>query len=282
MSRLDKEGRQGRPGLPVRRDRPDYLPDRTEGGRVPRGYDAFMARTAYKRHKMATMMGVGAGLLLAFAASAPWWLALGIGFAVYGVVSGASWTQDLRKSVRGDTAGTAEKPRIDETKIAKGQTAVANAVLLEARTELHRLLEAGRSIRDVEVRGGIGRLGRTAGDVVTEIEADANRLSRGQRLLTYYLPRAGDLAEGFALLERQREPDQRRIDQTREMITRLEAAFVHFADEMRAEEVSELDVDLRLLEQSLRQDIGPDRSVLSDPVQVTMDTKRRDPSQVEN
>jgi hypothetical protein len=211
------------------------------------------ARAAQWQARMtqAVLGGVAAGVMLSVVFLNPW-VGLGLGWAAYGIIMGLPMPPPRLPA----PAREREKIGIDENAIARGQRTVADTVLGEAHRDLIRLRDAGRAILDAEGRGAIGRMGRTAHEVIREVEAEPNKLAAAQRLLTYYLPRAVSVAEGIGVLERRRVPDPERLTQALGMLVKLESAFTHYADELASEDVSELDVDIRLLEQALRQDIG--------------------------
>lgn len=186
---------------------------------------------------------IAGGVLLVLVAGLPIWLAAGIGAMAFWFFS-----------KKGDKAREGA-PRIDAARIARSRDAATRKVLDEATVELKRLLTAGRAMEDSAARGAVGRLGRTASDVVREIEAEPGKLMRAQRLLTYYLPRAADIAEAYAELERQRTPDLDRQKRTHDMLIKLEDAFQHYADTLKSEDMADLDVDLRLLESALKRDL---------------------------
>ena len=77
-----------------------------------------------------------------------------------------------------------------------------------------------------------------------------------RRFLTYYLPRAAEVADGFATLEGNRVPNAARLGEVGSVIVKLEEAFVHYADSLTDAELGTLDTDLRLIRASLKEDLG--------------------------
>ena len=57
-------------------------------------------------------------------------------------------------------------------------------------------------------------------------------------------------------LENRHAPDRERLDEVRVVIGKLEGAFVHYADSLADAELGMLDADLRLIQASLREDLG--------------------------
>jgi len=88
------------------------------------------------------------------------------------------------------------------------------------------------------------------------VEAHAGRRLGGQALLAYYLPQSAQVAEAYDVLEDQHAPDQAQLTEIRAIIERLETAFAHYADSLAETELGSLDTDLKLIEASLKEDIG--------------------------
>ena len=81
------------------------------------------------------------------------------------------------------------------------------------------------------------------------LEEDASKLSQVQRLFTYYIPAAADIlkARGKAASAN----DANRIGEIDVMINRLEGAFADFAARIMGEDARSLEIDIKLLSQSL-------------------------------
>lgn len=145
---------------------------------------------------------------------------------------------------------------IDVSKVGRARLDVARKVLTEAEPAVERLAATAARVRSPTIKGRVERLAATARAIVAGVEADPSRLASVQRFLTYYLPRAGDLAESYAVLEHQRSPDPARVSQVEELIGKLDEAFTHYADSLLESDLSGLDVELRLLQSSLEEDMG--------------------------
>ena len=129
---------------------------------------------------------------------------------------------------------------------------LAREVLTAAHADIDRLQAAIPQIRDQSVRARLDGLRTVADRVVAEVERKPGRLSSVRRLLTYYLPAAVRLGEGYRVLESANTPDPVRLDAAGAMIARLDPVFGRLADRMSAEEVDGLDVELKLLADSIR------------------------------
>jgi hypothetical protein len=86
-----------------------------------------------------------------------------------------------------------------------------------------------------------------------ELLRDSSKLSEVQRVFTYYIPATADLltARGKAIANN----DEAKALDIDNMIARLEAAFRDFAARLHGEDVRSIDIDIKLLDQSLKQDL---------------------------
>ncbi len=120
--------------------------------------------------------------------------------------------------------------------------------------------EAATEIRAKKVAERVQHLVKIARDIFAAIERDPLRVDRVRRFLTYYLPRAAEIAEAYGSLERSSTPDSERLNATAELIDRLDAAFTRYAANLQDADLDKLDIELKLLKSSLDEDIGPARA----------------------
>jgi hypothetical protein len=76
-----------------------------------------------------------------------------------------------------------------------------------------------------------------------------------RRLLNFYLPNAASVAEGWRALENKSEPSPERVRETRETMAQLNDAFTRFADDLHEPQMQTLDLDLKVLNDALKQDL---------------------------
>jgi len=81
-----------------------------------------------------------------------------------------------------------------------------------------RLEVAVSSIGTPKVAERVRHLARISREIFAGVEEDPLRVDRVRRFLTYYLPRAADLAEAYALLEKGSTRDVARIAATSDLI----------------------------------------------------------------
>lgn len=129
-----------------------------------------------------------------------------------------------------------------------------------AATPLHKqiMTDAKSSITQIKSASNVasGALGDQLRKMVHSLEIvekgldeDASKLSQVQRLFTYYVPATADIlkARGKAAGAN----DEKRISEIDTMINRLEAAFADFAARIMGEDARSLEIDIKLLSQSL-------------------------------
>ncbi|KMO26830.1 5-bromo-4-chloroindolyl phosphate hydrolysis family protein [Methylobacterium aquaticum] len=129
---------------------------------------------------------------------------------------------------------------------------LAGEVLAAARGDLARLREAARTVRAPEPRARLERLHAVAVATAERVEREPRRLNAARRLLTYYLPAAVRLGEGYRILEGAHRPDPARLAAAAAMIGNLDAVFSRHADRLDAPEIEGLDVELKLLADAIR------------------------------
>ena len=171
-------------------------------------------------------------------------LGLGLGFGLGGALFGLL---GLGRGRRG--AGPVED----------GRNATARELVAEGRAALERLRRAGCAVRDELMREEIKLLGMKADRVLRDAEADPACAMQVRRLFTFYLPNAASVAEGWRVLESKPEPEPVLATQTRETVANLNDAFSKFAEEMHEPKLQTLDLDLRVLNNALKQDLEETR-----------------------
>ena len=147
--------------------------------------------------------------------------------------------------------------RLDASGAAQGKIEFARDLLTEAEPYAVRLEIAVNSIRTAAVSERIRHLAAMSRQIFAAIESDPLRIDRVRRFLTYYLPRAADIAEAYAVLETSGKRDTTRITATGETIDRLDDAFTHYAANLQEADLGNLDIELKLLKSSLDEDLGP-------------------------
>jgi 5-bromo-4-chloroindolyl phosphate hydrolysis protein len=148
---------------------------------------------------------------------------------------------------------------LDASGAARGRIEFARELLTEAEPLTRHMEAAADKIRNQQVAERVQHLVRTARDIFAAIERDPLRIDRVRRFMTYYLPRAAEIAEAYGALERSAVQDAARLSATGELIDRLDAAFTRYAANLQEADLDKLDIELKLLKSSLDEDLGPTR-----------------------
>jgi 5-bromo-4-chloroindolyl phosphate hydrolysis protein len=145
---------------------------------------------------------------------------------------------------------------LEASGIARGKIEFARELLTEADPHIERLEAASKRIRSKTIADRVRQLAGVARSIFGEIEKDPLRIDRVRRFLTYYLPRAAEMAEAYQALESSPGADATRLSAIGEIIDRLSGAFTEYARNLRDAELDKLDIELKLLKRSLDEDVG--------------------------
>lgn len=146
---------------------------------------------------------------------------------------------------------------LDGSGAARGKIEFARELMTDAEPIADRLDAAATSIRARETADRVRHLAGLTREIFAAIEKDPLRIDRVRRFLTYYLPRAAEIAEAYALLEKSSASSATRLKATGELIDRLDVAFTHYAAALQDADLDNLDIELKLLKSSLDADLGP-------------------------
>ncbi|TPK90743.1 5-bromo-4-chloroindolyl phosphate hydrolysis family protein [Mesorhizobium sp. B2-4-17] len=145
---------------------------------------------------------------------------------------------------------------LDLSTMNGSRVAFARELLAQAQPAADRLTAAAGSIADKDMKVKVKNLSDIAADVISKVEQKPETAPSVRRFLTYYVPQAAEVAEGYATLANRRAPSQARLANVGAVIAKLQDAFVHYSDSLADSELGTLDVDLRLIQESLKEDIG--------------------------
>jgi 5-bromo-4-chloroindolyl phosphate hydrolysis protein len=190
--------------------------------------------------------GLGAATALpaaVFGLAIPFFAAVPISLALFAAVI---FLLAPRRPLEGFDAGA----------VGRGQVAAARSALEEADSDIDAIVAAAKRIRTRDVAQALDHLATTARRLLHQVEQDPARLSEVRRLVAVYLPRTREIAASFADIESRGRLEQPRLDRLRGVLGKIDQTFQHFGDRMVEGEAQELDVELNLLEDSMRQDTG--------------------------
>jgi 5-bromo-4-chloroindolyl phosphate hydrolysis protein len=149
---------------------------------------------------------------------------------------------------------------MDVSAVARGKMELAAELLEEAEPIIDQLALIGPQIRFKGTRDRVQHLAEVARHIMDVVSTDPLKVNLVRRFITYYLPRAGEMATAYQLLERRPTPDKARLAQTRQMIERLDEAFTKYADNLVDADLDTLNIELKLLKDALDDDLGTSRS----------------------
>ena len=147
--------------------------------------------------------------------------------------------------------------RINPARVGRVQAELVAGLIDEGEAAVARLREVARGLRAEEASRLTGHLAEVARGILDRLAAEPGKLPAVRRFLTYYLPRSAEIAEGLVTLERQRSPDAKRQVDIEAALAKLDQAFTFYADSFAQAELDTLDVELKLLSQSLAEDLAP-------------------------
>jgi len=104
---------------------------------------------------------------------------------------------------------------LDASGVARGKIEFARELLTEADPFVGRLEAAAKAIQARMVADRVHHLANVARSISEAIEKDPLRIDRVRRFLTYYLPRAAEMAEAYQTLERNPAAEAARFNATR-------------------------------------------------------------------
>ena len=144
---------------------------------------------------------------------------------------------------------------LDEQTLDGARAQTGRSLIPDAAASLERMKQALTLTKDPAVRGQIGDLVRTGQKVLGEVRADPRRAMAVRRLLTFYLPNAASIAEGWVALENKATPSPERMAQTGQTLRSLNEAFTKFSDDMVEPQMQTLDLDLKVVNDALKADL---------------------------
>lgn len=140
--------------------------------------------------------------------------------------------------------------------------ALHKSIIDDAQDELLSLKSAANTA-DGQLGINLRSMVMNSEKIQRDLLDDPSKLSQVQRLFVYYLPSVSDLlnARGKAVSN----GDTTKIGEIDAMFDRLATAFNDFALRMHGEDARSVDIDLKLLDQSLAQDLGLEPRPIANP-----------------
>jgi hypothetical protein len=139
--------------------------------------------------------------------------------------------------------------------LQEAQSDTTRGLISDGSDALDRLKRTVPAIQDTSMKKAVQGLCGTADKILANIKTDPVRVMAVRRFLTFYLPNAASIAEGWQTLERNASLSPERVAQTRDVMSALGDAFKKFASDADAPELQELDLNLKVVKDSLKADL---------------------------
>jgi hypothetical protein len=197
-------------------------------------------------------MGRGTSTLIAGAAGAVVLPALALGLALplwLSAVVAAGVFGGLQLALRPGGGG------LDQGAYLEAQTDTVRGLISDGSAALDRLRMIAPKIKDQAMQAAVQNLSTMAAKILARVGNDPTRAMAVRRLLTFYLPNAASIAEGWQTLESTAQPSPQRMQQARDVMKALSEAFAKFANEADAPELQELDLDMKVVTDALKTDL---------------------------
>jgi 5-bromo-4-chloroindolyl phosphate hydrolysis protein len=236
--------------------------------RAQREVEREKRREIAKRQGERRLVATGAGLLVGGAASIglPTVAAVGLGLMVGGVVmvlmrfilpAGEVSLKNRKVAFQTPVAQrpTLETPKIDTKALPTTRAELIQKVLGEATEDLKKLDAALPRLRDFSVVASVAKIVAVGQRVTQAVAIAPDKLPAAQRLFTFYCPKAVEVTS--SLIEMQADPniDAARMEATRDVLSKLEMVFDKTEIELKSVDGRVLDIELRVLNQSLDEDL---------------------------
>ena len=148
-----------------------------------------------------------------------------------------------------------EAPIVGVNSLPQGRTELVQQLLGEAATSLRALDGVMPRLRHPDSVSSVARIIAVGNRIMQSVAANPDKLAIAQRVFTYYCPETVKVADALSKLELDANPDVERITGTQTVLKKLEVLFERTELELKDDTGKELDIDLRLLDQSIESDL---------------------------
>lgn len=199
------------------------------------------------------LFGVGAGLLAGGLAASTGLItvaAVGAGLLVAALTTyGMRWWEDAQSRPR--VMVSRPRPALQDPSIPgqDSRTVLVRAVVQSAMAHVRAIDRWATATPDLELAAILTRIAAIGNRVCHAVAAQPAVFEKGQRLLTYHMEKAAKLAELSTQAEGQR------LDGVRRVLGRMELLFEQTEAAVKHEDGRELDLELKLIDQALDEDL---------------------------
>lgn len=191
-----------------------------------------------------TLIAGAAGALafpvLALVLDLPLWLSLAVSLGVFGGLMLA-----LRPSGFG----------LNLDAMQEAQSDTVRGLVADGTAALDRIRRIAPAIQDASMKSQMLQLANTSTQIISHVRDDSTRAMAVRRYLTFYLPNAAQIAEGWQTLEANAGSPPERKAQAREVMKALNDAATKYASDADQPELDALDLSLKVVKDSLATDL---------------------------
>jgi hypothetical protein len=178
--------------------------------------------------------------VLALVLDLPLWLSLVVSLGVFGGL-----TLALRPSGFG----------LNLDAMAEAQSDTVRGLIADGSAALDRIRRIAPAIQDASMKAQMLQLANTSTQIISHVRDDSTRAMAVRRYLTFYLPNAAQIAEGWQTLEANAGSPPERKAQAREVMKALNDAATKYASDADQPELDALDLSLKVVKDSLATDL---------------------------
>jgi hypothetical protein len=225
-------------------------------------------KTQAKRKKgnaaVISLASVGAGIMtFGLAMQFDLFPLIGIGGGIL-VAAAVAWIANAIAEQQGQGSPTPsgglprlaiETPQAQTQGLPSGRAELVQRVLGEAGEALRQLDGLIGKLRHPDSVAHVAQIVASGNRLMKAVADKPEQLNTAQRVFTYYCPQAVKVAEGLVVLETARQPDSERIIATQSVLKKLAALFDRTEIELGQGNAEALDIDVRLLAQSLEAEL---------------------------
>lgn len=126
-------------------------------------------------------------------------------------------------------------------------------LLDEAEDRIEAIERAGKSIKNVEFKDRLRRITQEARKITAAIEEDPTDARRARKFLKVYLDGSQQVTEGYARMHADGDTEQLE-DNFRRVLTTIETVIAEQQEKLKENNVSELDVQIEVLQMQLEKE----------------------------
>jgi hypothetical protein len=232
-----------------------------EAAAARRRLDKEEKRRRWEARQRRNLFGTGAGLLAGGLAASLGLItvaAVGVGLLTGGlVVYGIRAFDERQQNPR--IRPPPRRPELSNPTVAGDdpRAALIRSVVTGAMGHVRAVDRCAQNTKDIETAAILTRIAAIGARVCQAVADQPAGFDAAQRLLTYHAEKAAQLAEMAVAYEA--EPEPARLANVRRVLSRMETLFEETEGALKAGDKKEMDLELRLIDQALDEDLRRDR-----------------------